>query len=180
VSADAWLWQIIEEAARSVTDPATGKFEHKNFVDELRRRLADKSLPADVREATLDESAKRLADSFVNRRKPHRRDNGVLFDPGAVLPLGEGKRVWMAEATAADLIAWASLEAKNAARVLASAGTRQGYAAERLDAMRAHPGWLLGRIEREVYGWVEDDTPADYDEDDDDPEPTAEPAGGGR
>lgn len=165
MSAETALWQIIEQAARAVTDPQTGRFEHKHFIDELRRRLTADQLPPDVRHATLEETAKRLADSFVNRRKPRQRATGVLFDPGALLPLGEGKRVWMAEATDADLIAWAGLEAKNAARVLASAGTRQGYAAQRLDAMRAHPGWLLGRVEREVFGWVEDDTPTEYEDD---------------
>jgi hypothetical protein len=179
-NADTRLWEIIEQAARAVTDPDTGHFDQKAFVDELRARITADNVSPDVRAATLDETAKRLADSFVNRRKPKQRANGALFDPGAVLPLGDGKRVWMDTATAADLIAWAGLEAKNAARILAAAGRRQEYAADRLVSMRAHPGWLLGRVEREVYGWAEGDTPADYDEDDDDPEPTAEPAGGQR
>lgn len=69
---------------------------------------------------------------------------------------GGGKRVLAEQATSADVITRAALEAKNTARTLAAAGRRQKCAAERLDAMRDHPGWSLGRIERELFANVDD------------------------
>ncbi len=172
----ARLWEVMEEAALAVTDPITGRFEQKIFVDELRGRLNDEDLPSHVRAASLDEAAERLASSFVEKRKPKPRTDGCMFHPSALLPLGHGKRVWMDQATDADVMTWAALETKNTARVLAAAGRRQKYAAERLDAMRDHPGWSLGRIEREIFNYVEESEPGDFydadDFDDDDGDPS--------
>jgi hypothetical protein len=86
-----------------------------------------------------------------------------MFHPGAILPLGDGKRVWMEYATDRDLIEWARQSTKNLARVASAEGARQSYVAERLDAMSGHRDWLLGRVEREVFGYAPDvEDPPDY------------------
>lgn len=162
---DARLWELVEQAAQAVTD-VNGHWEQKPFVDEIRRLLDAEDLPVHVRAAGQDELAKRLGTSFVEKRKPKPDKSGSLFYPQSVLPLGKGKRVWMDLATDADIIAWAVLETDNTAKVLAAAGRRQAYAASRLDALRDNPGWLLGRVERELFGWIESEPPYDDDTDD--------------
>lgn len=164
MTAEARLWEIVEAAAIAVTDTITGRFENKDLIDELRARLDMESLPPNVREATLEMQARSLAATFVSRRNPKPRQTGMMFHPGAVLPLGDGKRVWMDQATDSDLLAWARLSTANLGRVALAEGMRQRYAAERLDALREHPGWTLGRVERELFGYVEDDEPAEFGE----------------
>lgn len=97
----------------------------------------------------------------------------MLFHPRAILPLGDGKRVWMSDATPTDAIEWARLSTQNIARVASADGTRQGYVAERLQAWVDHPDWRLERLETECFGYTaQDDSPdhPDPDWDDDDPE----------
>lgn len=156
MSGNPYLWEFVEAAAAAVIpDTMTKQWEHKRFREETRNRLDDfDELPADVKDAALDLLAKHLTDRFVSRRKPRASEPDEMFHPSRVLPLGNGMRIWMADATASDLMAWAALEARNAARIMGAAGRRQEYVASRLTAMREHPGWSLGRIEREVFGYV--------------------------
>ncbi|MEV4093834.1 hypothetical protein [Streptosporangium saharense] len=160
------LWAVVEDAAQAVTDPVTGRFENKALVEEIRARLADEQLAADLRAATADRLAEGLANGFVNSRNPRKRKHGTLFDPQAILPLGDGKRVWMNDATDTDLIEWARLSTRNLARVATAEGDRQAYVAERLQAWRDYRDWRLGRLEHEVFGYepVVEDIPEGYDE----------------
>lgn len=166
-TAEARLWEIVEEAAQSVTDEATGQFENKKLIAEIKAKVTSRDLPEHVRSETTDMLAKKLAEGFVRRRNPKPGKAATMFHPGAVLPLGDGKRVWMEYATDADLIEWARQSTKNLARVAAAEGSRQSYVAERLDAMRERPGWLLGQLEREVFGYEPDVEEPPFDEDDD-------------
>lgn len=153
-TADSRLWELVEQAARAVTDESTGQFDNKELIDELKASLVDEELPDHVRASSVDVLAKSLARGFVSRRNPRPGKASGMFHPGAILPLGDGKRVWMEYATDRDLIEWARQSTKNLARVASAEGSRQAYVAERLDAMRAHRDWLLGRVEREVFGYV--------------------------
>lgn len=164
-TAEARLWEIVEAAAMAVTDEATGRFENKDLIEEVRDRLDGETLSPHVRAATLDMQAKSLAAAFVSRRNPKPRNNGAMFHPGAILPLGDGKRVWMDSATDSDLLAWAHLSTANLSRVALAEGQRQKYAADRLEALRANPGQTLGWVEREVFGYIESEP--DYDVTDD-------------
>lgn len=166
-TADARLWEIVERAAKSVTDEMTGQFDNKNLIDELKISLADQELPAHVRASSVDMLAKSLARGFVSKRNPKPGNSSKMFNPGAILPLGDGKRVWMEYATDRDLIEWARQSTKNLARVASAEGARQAYVAERLQAMRDHGGWLLGQVERDVFGYSPDvEDPPDYEGDD--------------
>lgn len=164
--ADARMWELVEAAAREVTDEVTGRFEHKEFLDEIRARLADRELESHVRAVAEDKLARALATGFVRSRNPKPGKPSGMFHPGAILPLGDGKRIWMEHAGANDLIEWARLSTKNLARVATAEGSRQAYVAERLEAFLAHTGWHLGRIEREIFGYVGDTSADDLDEDD--------------
>jgi hypothetical protein len=162
---DVRMWELVEAAARIVTDEVTGRFEHKAFVDEIFTRLRDNGLEPNVRAVAQERVAKALADSFIRARNPKPGKPATMFDPGAVLPLGNGKRIWMEYAGANDLIEWARLSTRNLARVATAEGARQAYVAARLAAFLEHAGWLLGRIEREVFGYA--DAPRPHDEYDD-------------
>ncbi|MPZ66194.1 MAG: hypothetical protein GEU83_11995 [Pseudonocardiaceae bacterium] len=165
--AEARIWEMVEHAAKAVTDN-TGQFEKKGHIDEIKARLTGDELPPHVYHATLDLQAKNLAERFVSRRNPRPGKKNGMFHPSAILPLGDGKRVWMEYATDTDLIEWARLATKNLARVAAAEGARQSYVADRLEAMRDRPGWTLGRIERDVYGYIEAEPPDDASPDDGD------------
>lgn len=167
-TADARLWELVEEAAKAVTDELTGRFDNKTLIDELRERLADEDLMEHVRSVGMDRLARSLADGFVKRRNPKPGKPSGMFHPGAILPLGFGKRIWMEYATDRDLIEWARQSTKNLARVAAAEGSRQEYVADRLEAFQAHRDWLLGRIEREVFGYVAVEDPPDYSDPDED------------
>ncbi|MBD0743582.1 hypothetical protein [Streptomyces sp. CBMA152] len=158
-TADARLWEIVEQAAQAVTDGVTGRLEKKELVAELRERLADNSLMDHVRAVTLDRLAESLARGFGERRSPKPGRPSGMFHPRSILKLGDGKWIWMAEATDRDLIEWGRQSTKNLARVAVAEGARQAYVAERLEAFQTHPGWLLGRIEREVFNHVEIEDP---------------------
>ena len=76
----------------------------------------------------------------------------------------------MDQATARDLLAWAALATANAAKVNAALADRQAYAAQRMDALNMHPGWTLGQVERDVFGWEPPEVEVEYEdlaEDDD-------------
>lgn len=152
--AESRMWEVVDAAAHAVTDDSTGKFDQKALAGELGHRLADPELAPHIRQAVLDAAASTLATRFLNRRKPKpREEGGALFHPSSVIPLGDGERVWMDQATAADLIKWSSLEVDNLMRVTTAHGRRQHYVNERLVALQDHQGWTLGRIEREVFGY---------------------------
>lgn len=158
---------LVEDAARAVTNDA-GHFQQKALVDKFRElfEAAAKDAPH-VREQGARDLAESYCGSWVTARKPKPGgEDGALFHPGYVLPLGNGERVWMERATAADLIQWAALDSDNTARINAAAGRRQAYVAGRLTEFPTHPGWVLGDIERVVFGYVEvDDRPDDDPED---------------
>jgi hypothetical protein len=161
-TAEARVWEIVGQAARAVTDDS-GKFTNKEFVEELTLQLAsvDEQAPH-VRHATIEMTAKSLAARYVSQRNPRPRKQGTLFHPRAILPLGDGNRIWMEQATDSDLIQWARLSTANLSRVALAEGSRQGYVADRLASMRDHPGWTLGRVEREVFGWVATEDDSDF------------------
>lgn len=168
--AETRMWELVEAAARTVTDELTGRFENKHLVDEVRTRLSDDDLQVHVRAVAADRLAESLARSFVRSRNPKPGRPSGMFHPGAILSLGDGKRIWMEHANDRDLIEWGRLSTKNLARVATAEGSRQQYVAERLDAFLSHRDWLLGRIEREVFGYVDTEEPPEYvdpDEDDD-------------
>ena len=161
-TADARLWELVTQAAKDVTDEVSGRFDNKSLIDELRDRLADEDLMEHVREVSLDRLAKGLATGFVRKRNPKPGKTSSMFHPDAILPLGDGKRIWMERATEGDLIEWARQSTKNLARVASAEGARQAYVSERLEAFRIHRGWPLGRIEREVFGYVTTEDPPEY------------------
>lgn len=165
-AANGRLWEVIEEAALAVTDSSTGRFHNKEFVEEIRIRLERGDVAPQLRQVITGRLAEELARGFVKARNPRHRRQGTLFDPGAILPLGDGKRVWMKDATETDLIDWARLSSRNLARVAEAEGAKQTYAAERLEVWRGHRGWRLERLEREVFGYepVAEDIPKGYDE----------------
>lgn len=128
-------------------------------------RQAD--LPDHVRTVARDMQLDHLITAWKTARTPKPTAGVVLFHPSAILPLGNGEVAWMDMATADDLRAWGLLSTKNLARVARAEATRQDYVATRLTVMRDNPDWRLGRVERDVYGWVEEDLPEDADELDD-------------
>jgi len=166
------IYELVEAAAQAVTDD-DGVFYQKALADEVKARLTDKELPPQLREHTADVLASLLATQFVRNRTPKKHDDGKLFDPGAILPLGGEdsavKRVWMDKATDEDLMAWGAQDAANLSKVAAASADKQAYIAERVRGMRDHQIKTLGRLERDVYGWVEDDMPDDDEPDDDTP-----------
>lgn len=156
---------MVEQEARKVTGD-DGHFDQKTLTDAVRERLKnDTGLTPDIKDQVEIDAAANYARAFVERRKPKLdRETGGLFNPAFVLPLGEGKRVWMDWATTSDVVSWAALESANTAKILLSSGTRQRYVAERLTAFVEHPDWTLGQVERESFGWVETAEPLDDDE----------------
>lgn len=158
---------MVEQEARLATGD-DGHWEQKSLVDRVRKRLKDDvNLAPGIKDQVEYDSAAYYARAFVSRRKPHPdKDTGGLFRPEYVLPLGEGNRVWMDQATNSDLMSWAALETANTAKVLNASATRQAYVAKCLAAFGKHPKWTLGRVERESFGWVETAEPPDeFDED---------------
>jgi len=160
------IWELVEAAALAATDE-DGVFFQKVFVDEIKARLGSEDLPPNVRALTAEVLATLLAQRFVRGRTPKKRGQ-TLFSPGFILPLGgrgpEAKRQWMDKATADDLILWAAQDSANLSKVAAASADKQSYVAERLVGLKEHPGWSLGRLERDVFGWVEpemDDRPDD-------------------
>lgn len=164
---NARLWEIVETAARAVTDADTGHYKQESFRAELVERLSSYDAPAHVQELVRDLAVKRLVDGFDARRKPKFSEQGSLYSDGYILKLGHGERVWMLMATPTDLISWAAQESKNSAAVLAAAGRRQAYVALRLSVWAEHPDWRLGRIERDMFDYVVEEEP-DYPEPEDD------------
>lgn len=165
------IYEIVEAAAQAVTDE-NGVFYQKALADEVKARLAAKELPPHLREHAADMGVAQLAAQFVRNRTPKKRDDGKLFDPCAILPLGGEdsavKRVWMDKATDEDLMAWGAQDAANLSKVAAASAVKQAYIAERVREMRDHQIRTLGRLERDVHNWAEDDMPDD-DEPDDEP-----------
>lgn len=156
---------IVETAATAATD-AEGHFEQKTLIDKIRAQLKSEKLTPDLKEQIEQDQAAYYGRRFVNRRKPKLSKDGGLFHPAYVLPLGDGKRVWMDKATVADLLMWVALETANTAAVLTTAGRRSKYVAQRVDAFRDHPKWKLGEIERKSFDYAETDEPPDETEDD--------------
>lgn len=156
------LFETVEAAARAVTDNE-GHVKNKLFREELDARFDE--LPDHVRVVARAMQIDHLMTAWKTARTPKPTAGVVLFHPSAILPLGNGQFVWMDWATSDDLRAWGLLSTKNLARVAKAEGTRQEYVASRLTAMRDHPDWRLGQIERDVYEWVEEDLPEDFDED---------------
>lgn len=164
--AERRLWEIVEAAARDVTN-GDGAFYAKDLREQILTRLSADDLPLNVQGITLEMLAGSLASRFVSRRNPKPRGDAQLFDDTAVLPLGDGKRVWMGRADAHDLVAWIALSSRNLANVAKAESVRQLYGSERLDVMREHPGVLLGEIERNYFGHAPTDAPDDGAEDED-------------
>lgn len=158
------VWELVARVARNITD-GEGRFEHKALVEELEAHLDEEHLPAQVRTTTFRMLATSLAAGFVRRRNPKPKAQQSLYHDDAILPLGDGKRVWMRNATDDDLLAWARLSTENLARVALAEGSRQRYAADRIRAIREHPGMSLSEIEREYFDYVPDES--DLDDGDD-------------
>ncbi|MCY0928221.1 hypothetical protein OTB20_18870 [Streptomyces sp. H27-H1] len=151
---DSRLWQIVEEAAASVTDE-TGRFRKSDLEDELRNRLAHEDLEVHVRAAAADKLVQGLVRGFGERRSPKPRRQSGMFHPEGILKLGNGIWVWMDRATRTDLLEWGRLSTRNLARVATAEIDRQRYVADRLDAFRQHTGFdLLGELERTVFGYI--------------------------
>lgn len=155
------LFEAVEAAARAVTDNQ-GHFKTKLLREELDARFDD--LPDHVRTVARDMQIDHLITAWKTARTPKPTAGVVLFHPSAILPLGNGEVTWMDMATSDDLRAWGLLSTKNLARVARAEATRQEYVATRLTVMRDNPGWRLGRVERDVYGWVEEDQ-TDFEDD---------------
>ncbi|MFC9327927.1 hypothetical protein [Kitasatospora sp. NPDC057015] len=153
--ADIRLHEIVEEAARAVTDD-TGRFHKGAFEAEVRRRLSAEDLDLHVQAAAMDKLAHGLVRGWGERRSPNPRRKAGMFHPKGILKLGSGMWVWMDSATPTDLLEWGRLSSRNLARVAQAETVRQDYVAERLDAFRLHAGLLLGELERIVFGYVHD------------------------
>lgn len=152
MSYETRLWQEITRAANNVTDSTTGRFESKHLTDEIANLLHSEQLAPEVREVSVEMQAKTLAREFVEKRNPKpTKKQGILFHPEAILPLGQGIRVWMKDATAADLMTWGQLSAKNLHKVARAESARQEYVASRVEVMRDHQDWRLERVERDVF-----------------------------
>lgn len=155
------LFEAVETAARAVTNHE-GRVHTKTLREELDARFDD--LPDHVRVVAREMQIEQLVTAWKTARTPKPTAGVLLFHPSAILPLGNGQFVWMDQATADDLRAWGLLSTRNLARVAKSEASRQEYVVDRLGAMRDNPGWLLGQIERDVFGWVEGDEP-DFEDD---------------
>ncbi|MEU9074578.1 hypothetical protein AB0D22_07830 [Kitasatospora sp. NPDC048538] len=153
--AEVRLWEIVEEAARTVTDE-TGRFRKGDLESEVRKRLSGADLEAHVQAAALDKLAHGLVRGFGERRSPNPRRRSGMFHPRGILKLGSGIWVWMELATPTDLLEWGRLSTRNLARVARAEADRQDYVAERLDAFRLHNGLLLGQLEQIVFGYIHD------------------------
>ncbi|MFF2746443.1 hypothetical protein ACFVVA_12955 [Kitasatospora sp. NPDC058048] len=154
-SAELRLWEIVEDAARAVTDE-TGRFRKGDLEVEVHKRISDAGLEAPVRSAALDKLVHGLVRGWGERRSPNPRRKSGMFHPQGILKLGSGIWVWMELATPTDLLEWGRLSTRNLARVARAEADRQDYVAERLDAFRIHSGLLLGQLERIVFGYVHD------------------------
>lgn len=149
---EVWTWEIAAKAAGNVAD-GTGHFKDPDFFDEIERLLLSEERP-DVQQQVHQNAAHRIGSRFLRARNPRKkRDDGSLFDPGHILPLGKESRVFMDKATDDDLLAWAALSAQMAANVNQAAADRQTYVVGRIAAMRSRPGSVLGAIEREFFGY---------------------------
>jgi hypothetical protein len=164
---EARIWQLVEQAAKDVSDD-DGRFDDVKLREKLRDLLTIDDLNPVEKQATIDMLVKTLTTTFIRRRNPKRQPSGTLFNAASVIPLGDGKRVWMEQATDDDLLAWASLSTANLSRVAIAEGNRQRYVSERLAELRKHPDWRLGRVEREIFGYVEYEADeSEWDPDDD-------------
>ncbi|MCX4758800.1 hypothetical protein [Kitasatospora purpeofusca] len=149
------LWEVVDDAARAVTDES-GRFRKGELEAAVRQRLAASDLEAHVQAAALDKLVHGLVRGWGERRSPNPRRKSGMFHPEGVLKLGSGVWVWMDLATPTDLLEWGRLSTRNLARVARAEADRQDYVAERLDAFRQHGDLLLGQLERIVFGYVHD------------------------
>jgi hypothetical protein len=159
------VWEMVGRCADNVTDDQ-GRFEHKNFIEEIAATIDE--MPVHARARVDRMTAHSLATGFISRRNPKPRAQGSMYRDDAILPLGDGRRVWMRDATDDDLIRWARLSTANLARVAQAEGARQQYAADRIGALRDHPDLPLSEIERRYFGYEpeagENNDPDDGDE----------------
>lgn len=155
---EAALDRLVHDAFRSARNEV-GRFRPKNVEAVLDEVLSRPDLPEGVRAAARRRLAKSLVRSEGEKRNPRRRKRGkrsTMYDPDDYLRLG-GEWVEMRDATDTDLAQWARNSATNADRVVAADAETQDYAADRIDAYRAHPGLFrnLDELERGLYGWSE-------------------------
>ncbi len=147
----AHLYELIEEVARKVTDD-DGRFEASRLREELAVEL--ENAPVHIRALVEDMKVSSLVTSFRRSRQPKIAQGAVLFDPGAIMPLGNGVSVWMGRATPRDVQAWLLLSSRNLAAVAKAEAIKQEYGASRLAEWHAYPGTLLD-LERYAFGWTE-------------------------
>lgn len=160
------LINLVEAVALGLRDPANNYVLKKDVTAEVERRLLVETHPAVMAEIIRSVSQSTTT-RFFNGRKPKFSDQGGLYFPGFWLPLGGGKRVLMADATDADLLAYADGVEDNRKKINEAADRTGDYVRERMSAWGRHPGKLLHWVEVHEFGYepTEQD-PEEYFSDD--------------
>lgn len=163
---DRLLDDLVAEAAEYVKDPHTGYIQRKDLIDEVQLRLEQNQIEAAASARLLRASTETQVDKFFNRRKPKPTAQGSIYEPNYLLPLGDGKRVFMRDASVGDLIAYRVGVEQNQKRVNNRAAQTYEYIGERITALNENPGRSLGWVERHVFGYEGGDGDAHiYEED---------------
>jgi hypothetical protein len=100
-----------------------------------------------------DREAARIIAQLDKARRP-RVDNEQpsLFDPDALLPVGEGLRVTMAKATIRDFATWWRIETDEYSAQVQAYAAKSKYHSSRLTNWE-DKHHTLEDVEREVFGW---------------------------
>lgn len=157
---DRLLDELVQRAAERVKDPATGYIHRKHLIDEVDRDLERGELHISAAARLRRASTETQVDKFLNRRKPKPTGQDTIYDANYLLPLGDGKRVFMCDATISDLLAYQRGVEENRKRVNKRASETDVYITERVAALEANPGRSLGWVETHVFGHSTDEDPS--------------------
>lgn len=155
------LNEVIEQAARNVTNPA-GRFARNEHVNEIKRLLEHIQLSPLTQEELKHRQAAKLAEGFVRTRQPRSRtlrssSMPTLYSDGSLLVLYEGERVWMQDATFDDLQIWNKIASERSQTVQSRQTDRDKYVQSRMAVWAGRNDIAnLGELERHFFNYTED------------------------
>lgn len=165
---DTMLDAMVDEIAKAGKDPVTGYVHRKNLVDSLEELLRKPDLHVSIASRLVRQAAAANVDRYFNRRKPKKTAQESIYFPEFWLPLGDGRRVQMCDASGNDLVTYRRLVKHNEERVKLKGAVTYDYVDQRVAALDSNPGRLLGWVEVHVFGYrgIEGD-PEEYLTEDD-------------
>lgn len=141
--------RLLTQGAKIMDDltGADGKLDLAAAVTKLKEWL-----DANPLEDNEQRAAETIATLDRGRRPQAGSDQPSLFEPDALLPVGEGLRVKMGKATIRDFATWWRIETEEySAQVQAYAAKSQYHSSRLTNWADRHV--TLEDVERDIFGW---------------------------